>query len=360
MIGELLTCFVRSAEIRNLIWRFACAQPPRVHFLALPDVAEPAPRIDIADDLRLQTAGYRRKKQALLNYYGRQTKKNWCIPDYVRYEAALKFVASLRLVCPESRAVVDRVASLRSNVVGLKGGPRAPASLENDIFCFRSLPKAYFGFLEGTLDWTDTTRLLVMRPHIRPAQIAIEIMLHDTWYCVANFTVNFTVNASGSLLLCLPRGFAKTIEWARIAKEESSLGRQVAVKPPQEPLAVDLQDLHTVFILSYGITVVNPQASGNSDNILPTHFYNTLVEGLESRFYVLDPDAAEVLQHWDIPPYVWNARQKIDQLFNLSASWKVDVKLMAAIGETFSRNHTSILTVPTADFERQIFGDAVR
>lgn len=255
----------------------------------------------------------------------------------------------IHLVCPESKAVVNRGIGLDDGRVYLKGGSLTPASQKNDIFCFQSPLKD----CSSRHEHMSTAKLFFVRPQIRPAQIAIELMYGDESDSVSNFAM---MN-NGDLELRLPRWFTKSIEWAHDAKEESSTGVQVLVKPPQSSLGIDLQDLHTVFILSYGITFLNPHSSGKDKHLLENS-YTKLVEGFESRFYILDPDSSEVLQHWSIPSYVWAARAKIDRLFNQSASWKIQVKIMAAIGKTSSKYDTSLVKVPTVEIERELFAGA--
>lgn len=286
----------------------------------------------------------------MLENYRRRPKSSWSIPGSIRYKTALKPSVAIRLACPESKAVFDRVASSSGGRVELKSGSRAPACLQNDIFCFRSHHKSR----PLGSHMADTTGLFLVRPQIRPAQIAIEILYDDESHSKSNFRIT----DYGILEQCLPRWFAKSIEWAHDAKEESSTGPQVLVKPPQESLAIDLQDVHTIFILSYGIMLLSPLPNGNAKT-LPTNFNNGLVAGLESHFYILDPDSAVILQHWDIPPYVWAARREVEGLFNASESWKVNVKFMVAIERRgFTKHQSSLVKVPTVDDEQETFAGA--
>lgn len=196
-----------------------------------------------------------------------------------------------------------------------------------------------------------TTNLFLTRPQVRPAQIAIEIMYDDN-ECI----YTFGVDRSRTIRQFLPRWFSKSVEWARDAKEDIGTGFQVATKPPQASLAIDLQDLHTVFVLSYGITVDNPQICGNVGDP-PVNFHNAVFEGFESRFYVIDPDSVESLQYWDIPPYAWAIRQEIEGLFNRSASWKVHVKFMAAIPKSLPRSQRSLLKALSPGLETWCFAN---
>lgn len=285
----------------------------------------------------------------MLEYYRRLPKSNWTIPGCVRYKATLELPKAIRLACPESRAIFDRAASLLNDGLKLKDHWMAPVSPADDIFCFRSDRKALLDRDEK--EWVTTTKLFLTRPQVRPAQIAIEILYDDI-----GRIGNFGVDGSGNIENYLPSWFKKTVEWARDAREESSTGLRVSMKPPQESLAIDVQDLHTVFVLSYGITVLNTQVCGNGLGP-PVNCHNTMVEGFESRFYVLDPDSVESLRYWDIPPYAWAIREEIEAQINPSESWKVDVKFLAAIPKSFPRFQPSLLKAPTAWLESWYFAE---
>lgn len=167
--------------------------------------------------------------------------------------------------------------------------------------------------------------------------------------------VNFVVSQDDKAQHKLPRWLTKSIEWARDAREESLSGLKVTVKPPQEALSIDLQSLHTLFLLSYGIEILDPE-SGDEHGRPHKHTYTSSLEGFESRFYILDPSQAQILQCWNIPPYVWAVREEILRLLEPSETWAVDVKFMAAIGKEKSRNKNSLLVrAPTARHERTHF-----
>lgn len=253
---------------------------------------------------------------------------------------------AIRAVCPKSRAVYDEAESARDDGVRLQRSLVSLVSPGNDIFCFRMEPWAF-----GTArSWHSTRSLLMIAPQLRPTQIAIEIFHQES---EAIFKL---VDLQGSAQHNLPRGFTKSIEWARDARDEDRSGLRVFVKPPQEALALDFRDLRTMFVLSYGITTIDPRFTGNNA-CLPTGLSTSSAEGLESLFYILDPGSAEVLQHWSIPEYAWATRKLLQNLMNSTESWQVDVNFMAAIRKTPTVGLFSLVRAPTAQPETVAFGE---
>lgn len=270
------------------------------------------------------------------------------MPGCIRYASALRGRSAISRVCPEAKVELNVANRSRDeHSLNLKGILMSTASENGDIFCFRTHP------LRHHVMWTKTTSLLSTLPQIRPAQIAVEVVDGNL---DANFELS-DVNGASRARHVLPRWFVQSIEWAHEARQESVSGLQVVVKPPQEALALDFQDLRTVFVLSYGIDFMDRGNSGSSRRDgPPAHAYTSFAEGVESWFYTLDPASPQILQHWSIPRYVWTVREEMQRLLASSETWRVDVKFMAAIAKNRRRKwQSSLLKALTVNGERTMF-----
>lgn len=328
-------------EIRIMIWQAACEPFPRLHFLSFGSppssygpLQDPAD-VDKYDQRLLQSM------TALVNRFKDEASATgWGVPGCRRYRGFFWTSIPLKQVCPESRAVFDSMErELKSRGVRLKGNLLPPVDFDSAICCFRAA--------QGDKR-NETPNLLTTRPQVSPTQIAIEVMDDQQ----TNFTLNEDRTEARQRL---PRWLTKAMEWGRDEKEEEVSGVHTTVRPPQDALAIDLKNLKTVFVLSYGIQPKDDDGNLTKDlqkGRAPSQVYTKMVDGMESYFYGLDPNDDNVLKYWDIPDYVWLVRTEIQRLLESSEAWKVEVRLMAAASKKplLSRS-SSVLQAPKATTE---------
>lgn len=332
------------AEIRNMIWVAAYRSNAQMHFLCLGKpqncqlLSTLWPRHYNKYDM-----SQRDQMEGVWGYYANnQFSSQWSLPGCRKYYTFFRRANhGLSRVCPESRAVVQKYRQdwVRRDTVRPKGKTLPPIDSCRDIFTFR-IPK-----------WPHEASLITTRPTVAPTRIAIEVLEGQ----VPNF--GFTSPNPASWSKSNNPALAAALDWGRDAKEEEATGVRATVRPSRDTLAIDLKNLRTIYILSYGIQPRHQSFSvGGRAQISPRH-YVEMVHGMESFFYILDTGDEATQAAWMIPGYVAAVQAEMQRRVQGSEVWKVDVKVMAAIHKRTARgNRARILDAPEPAEEMAAMG----
>lgn len=330
-------------EIRRMIWMEAMKGPPRVHFLSLGPSLQlqyPGRLQDPADATKFKHAALGRELGVIVDTCTHSFhEEQWRMPGCRKYNRFFHFATPLNSVCPESQGVVQRYKKKqREKGLVFKKGCRARVHESHDIFCFRGEAWRMPLFFPGP----KTTCLLTTRPRLAPTSIAIELVVDKR----PNFVLGEGEDDDhhDQATERFPPWLKKALEWGREAKEEEASGVKVAIKPPEDSLAINLKDLKTIFLLSYGIKHQEEEEEEDQDvdqgeknpgaaskpRPVPAHHYTDIADGMESYFYILDPQD-QVMKHWDVPDYISPIVKETQRFIGSSDVWKVNVKLMARV-----------------------------
>lgn len=278
------------AEIRRQIWNEALDIVPRVHFLvspghSLPDHMLPGFLKDAGHVDEYSHHGLREEMATLVATHANYTRRStWSVPGCQRYRRSFSTIKSpLSRVCPESRDVVQQYKK-QSKKIQLSKSLDVRVDEDSSIFCIRMHPEQHYATFDST-SW-----LLLTEPQLAPRQLAIELkpdphnIGYFEWFPYEQ-----------KVLEVLPFWWKMALRWGREAREETASGIQTAIKPPPEALAINLEHLTTLFLVSYGVLY---QGGGNTRRrTIPACHYTNRAMGVESEFFILDPDDEDVLQY---------------------------------------------------------------
>lgn len=266
------------AELRVLIWEFACApHRPRIHFLE--------PKADPHDEGRGPFwYEHRRWQENYCPGCERTPRIHWEISERTKDPCFQWSGWELLSVCVEARRVFldKRTTSLTSR----KEQPWAKSSgmvQTKDIICIR----ASRGFRDGFMSLLDPgfgerqTGFCLYDEQPSPRRLALEVPIP------AEFS-----DSPDRLSALMP-------EWLYHYRTEQNFMR--------------FDRLETVYVLDQQI---KPRAHSDHQESMPPEMYTEAFDGHHgSKFVAIDPEDAEAVKLWDIPKHCWNILEFLHSLF---------------------------------------------
>lgn len=83
------------------------------------------------------------------------------------------------------------------------------------------------------------------------------------------------------------------LRWGRETREEKVSGKPTAIKPPPESLAVNLENLKTIFLVTYGTLYRKQEGDSEAEfkpQMIPPSHCTGMASGIESDIFILDPE----------------------------------------------------------------------
>lgn len=316
-------------EIQNMVWNEALDIVPRVHILVsrdrhlAPDALQGQALQDAADVDKLENhPGLQDEMNTLVaacQALGERHSFGWSVPGCTKYRPSFDTISStLSQVCAESRRVFQEYRERRT-MTRLMKWSKLSVDERDSIFCFRHKT--------NDMHPTRTTAwLLATTPRLAPTKLAIELTLHPN---------NRTFRGQPAYVPTqLPVWLRMALRWGRETREEKASGKQTSIKPPAEAQAINLENLTTLFLVTHGTWYRQHQDGVPTDEVdvaprtIPESHCNGMARGIETEYYMLDPDNKEMLKHWEVPSHVLGAVKKLEAAVD---DCRVKLMLMVAI-----------------------------
>lgn len=329
-----------------MIWVSAYRSNALMHFLS-PQAGHWEPRSHLylygyPRDYNRYDMSQRDRMEQLWGQY--QLAFPWSVPGCRKYYTCFTHANhGLSCVCTESRAVVQNFSQ---DWIRLDINPFQdiyPFRIPNWRQMLRPIDPFHDIFTFRTLRWRHEISLITTRPKVTPTRMAIEVLEgHDPNFSFLGPDPTSWYKANNPAL-------DAALDWGRDAKEEEATGVRAMVRPSQDTVAIDLKNLRTIYILSYGIEPRNKSVSADGRAQISPQHYVEMVHGLESSFYILDTGDEATQAAWTIPGYVALCQVGMQRRVQGSEVWKVNVEVMAAIHKGTLRDRGAINALEPAE-----------